>query len=211
MKHNSSVVHLQGLYTVLVGLALTEAITTLIDSKTDPPIHFEFIPYFLAYLVTLVPIAHGALRHLDVAYLENSSETPRRGALMVDWSLLFVEGCGLLVLALFIRHPETFLYIFTGLLAFDALWAFIAYLAFSPDREKWTTEAKWAAINFVAAFFLVIVVIVLDAFSRHNPISLYRWAIVLLVAFGRTVWDYTWCWPHYFPGDPSSHPPQQKT
>lgn len=208
MRHNSSVAHLQGLYTVVVGLALTEAITTLIDSKASSSIPFDSIPYFLAYLVTLVPIAHGALRHLDVAYLENSSQPPKHGALMVDWSLLFVEGCGLLILALFIRHPEAFSYILTGLLGFDALWAFTAYLAFSPERGKWTTEKKWAVINFVAVLFLVIVLIALDATDKTNPISTYRWILVLLVAFARTVWDYSWCWPHYFPEDP---PPQGKT
>jgi hypothetical protein len=59
-----SVGHLHGIYTVVVGLALTEAITKLIkpDTASFPPIHCELAPYFFAFLFTLVPIYQGNLR-----------------------------------------------------------------------------------------------------------------------------------------------------
>src|SRR5687767_6528182 len=83
MEPDRSVVHLQGLHTVVVGVALFIAINKLVDAEADVPTHFGALPYFVAYLVTLVPIYHRALRHLDVAYLEGDGH-PRAEALMVD-------------------------------------------------------------------------------------------------------------------------------
>ncbi len=70
MELERSVSHLQQLYTVVVGLALTVAITNLIDQAAPVPIRMAALPYFVSYLVTLVPFYHGALRHLDVTYLK---------------------------------------------------------------------------------------------------------------------------------------------
>jgi hypothetical protein len=186
-------------------VALSVAINKLVDASAAVPIHLDGLPYFVAYLVTLVPIYHGALRHLDVAYLQTGSGHPRAGALMVDWSLLFIESCGLLGLAVLIRRPEEFAYTFTGLLAFDALWAFGAYLAFSPpvvrkigERTERPAEQKWAIINFVAVFALITVMVALNAADAAKPVAVYRWVLVVSLAVFRTVWDYAWCWDAYY-------------
>jgi len=72
--------HLQGLYTVVVGVALTVAVSNLIDQDADVPIRVQVLPYFIAYLFTLVPFYHGALRHLDITYAEEGDYSPRSGA-----------------------------------------------------------------------------------------------------------------------------------
>jgi hypothetical protein len=100
--------HLQQLYTVVAGVALTLAITKLLDEKAAMPLRFDVIPYFLAYLVTLVPFYHGALRHLDITYFEDAQAKTKAGALMFDWTLLFLESCFLLGLALLLRSPKPF-------------------------------------------------------------------------------------------------------
>ena len=124
---------------------------------------------------------------------------------MVDWSLLFIESCGLLGLAILITRPEEFVYTFTGLLAFDALWAFGAYLAFSPTRNSQAgrqgqrpAEQKWAIINFVTVFALIALMVALSAVDATKPVETYRWIMVVTVAVTRTVWDYAWCWDAYY-------------
>jgi hypothetical protein len=206
VEANRSVAHLQGLYTVVVGVALSLSINRLVDQNAVVPIRVTSIPYFVIYLVTLVPICHGALRHLDVAYLENVSSQPRAGALMIDWSLLFVESCGLLALAVLISRPEEFSYVFAGLLAFDALWAFGAHLAFTPEAEEKPVEPrerppeqKWAIINFVAVLALLAIMVALHAVDTQKPVDTYRWILIVAVALARTVWDYSWCWNFYYP------------
>jgi hypothetical protein len=194
-----SVFHLQQLYTVVVSLALTVAITNLVDQAAAVPIRMAALPYFVSYLVTLVPFYHGALRHLDVTYLKDPAPQPRSGALMVDWSLLFIESCGLLTLALLISRPEAFSYTFIGLLAFDAIWAFAAYLEFSPDAREQRSEHKWAIINFVAVVVLIIAMVALHAVDPRRPVGTYRWVLVTTVASARTIWDYCWCWSYYYP------------
>ena len=115
---------------------------------------------------------------------------------MVDWSLLFIESCGLLALALLINRPVPFMFTLIALLAFDALWTLAAYLAFSST----TAEGKWALINFVVVIFLVGVAVYLDSVdSATKPVDTYRWVLVTSIAVARSVWDYAWCWSYYYP------------
>jgi hypothetical protein len=205
VEQNRSVAHLQSLYTVVVGVALSLSINRLVDPTAQVPVRLSYLPYFLTYLVTLVPIYHGALRHLDLAYAEDSPGRAKAGALMVDWSLLFVESCGLLTLAVLISRPTAFSYTLAGLLAFDTIWAFGAHLAFpSPlppnaqaPRDR-PPEQKWAIINVVAVFGMIVAVVALDAVDSKKPVDTYRWILLLVVAVARTVWDYAWCWDFYY-------------
>jgi hypothetical protein len=197
--------HLQALYTVVVGLALTVAITNLVDQEASIPVRFSVLPYFLAYLFTLVPIYHGALRHLDVTYLESLASEIRAGALMADWSLLFLESCILLAMAALLQRPETFSYVLTGLLAFDMLWGFGAHLAFSPRAADLRAELKWARINFFTVLILIGIIVFLDSLEgTEKPVATYRWMLILTIAIARTVFDYWWCWNYYYPGHESS-------
>jgi hypothetical protein len=158
------------------------------------------VPYFAAYLITLVPFYHGALRHLDITYFEDTRAKTKRGALMFDWGLLFLESCLLLGLAVLLPRPEPFSFALCGLLAFDCVWAFIAALAFSPETKEQRTEWKWALINFVIFCLLILTLLYIDSLDANlKPVDRFRWAGVLLLATARTVWDYAWCWTYYYP------------
>lgn len=190
-----TVTHLQALYTVVVGVALAVALSNLIDQQSSVPVRLEAVPYFVAYVFTLVPFYHGALRHLDIAYFESRTSHTKPGALMVDWSLLFIESCGLLALALLINRPIPFMFTLIALFTFDLLWAFAAHLAFSPTPPEIPAERRWAVINFVAVVVLVGTSIYLDSVdSEAKPVDTYRWIVVATAAVGRTVWDYAWSW-----------------
>ena len=68
---DNSVKNLEHLYTTVVAVALSLAIYQLIDT-TGGKIQFrlELVWCFLTFLVTLIPFYHGALRHLDITYIE---------------------------------------------------------------------------------------------------------------------------------------------
>lgn len=192
--------HLQMLYTVVAGLALTVAVTALIDKEQQVPIRSSLLPYFVAYLFTLVPFYHGALRHLDATYIEDNETDVRPGALMVDWSLLFIESCILLAIASLLQNSEAFSYSLVCLFVFDMVWGFGAHLAFSPKSVKLRPEVRWAIINLFTAGALVAVLVFLDSLDpTKKPVSTYRWILILTISIVRTIGDYYWCWSYYYP------------
>jgi hypothetical protein len=175
------------------------ALTELIDRASTIPIRLPVLPYFLAYLLTLVPFYHGALRHLDITYVQEASQRPRAGALMGDWSLLFIESCLLVAIALLVGRPAAFSYVLAFLLAFDTVWAFVAHLAFSAPGQR--AERKWAMINLVSAALLVLSIVYLDTLdAAQKPVATYRWVVLLTICGMRTIIDYWWCWSYYYPG-----------
>jgi hypothetical protein len=185
---------------VVAGVALTLAITKLLDENAPMPLRLDVLPYFVAYLVTLVPIYHGALRHLDITYFEDESAEAKSGALMFDWALLFIESCFLLGLALLLQKPVAFGWGLCIFLAFDCIWAFVAHLGFSPKKKESRTEWRWATVNFVTVCFLALALVVANAVeTKLGLLTSFRWILVLVVAVARTIWDYAWCWSYYYP------------
>lgn len=66
----TSVENLQSLYSLVVGLALANAVLKVARGELEPvPVDLTTLPLFLGFLVTLVPFYHGALRHLDATYI----------------------------------------------------------------------------------------------------------------------------------------------
>jgi hypothetical protein len=202
-QRHLTVAHLEELYTVVAGLALTEAITHLIDRQAKMvPIHYQVLPYFLVFVVTLVPLYHGALRHLDNTYLKEGAVIPRRGAFLVDWLLLFIEACSFFGLAILTDKPAVFSYAFLGLLVFDAAWAFGAYLAFSDRSAGFNEEAKWSIVNgcaVVALILMLVFIATIDESKSTLSVDNSRWIVLLTVAAARSIADYVWCWQFYFP------------
>lgn len=200
-KQENTVKNLENLYTVVIGLALTQAIILLIDSSNEGfPINFTYLPYFIAYLVTLVPFYHGALRHLDHTYIEHEGKDVRAGALMFDFAFLFVEGCILFSLAVLIKTPQFFAWGLVILFAFDIVWAFFAYLGLSPDGES-NAEIKWTAINIIAAAILIVVFTSFIKIYPPSPtnVEINLGLCILTIAFARTAIDYGSNWDFYYP------------
>src|SRR5262249_51531906 len=152
---------------------------------------------FVAFVLTLLPFYHGAMRHLDAAYLEVANE-PKTGALLADFIILFVEACFFLGLATVIAQPVYFGIGLTSLLVVDIVWGFFAQLAFS---SKYGPEAIWAKIN------LGTVVILCGAFYLEMGIGGLRLGdksvrfalLLLLICAVRTIMDYWRAWNIYYP------------
>jgi hypothetical protein len=140
----SSVRSLANLYSVVIGVGLSLGIVNLVDAAKAPiPVKLGLLPYFVSYLVTLIPFYHGALRHLDATYVEEGGRQVRSGGLLLDFLVLFLESCLLLALAVLLPSPQLYAWGLVALLSVDIIWGFLAHVAFS----KAGAELKWAYIN----------------------------------------------------------------
>lgn len=206
MKHTikesrkNSVKNLEYLYSTVVGLGLSLAIYNLINAAREQlPIKLDLLPFFFTLLITLIPFYHGAVRHLDITYVEHGGKHMRKGALLADFTALFLESCLLLALGVLLEKPLFFVWGLVLLFAFDAIWGFVAHLGFT-QKVKPKPELRWAIINLITAIFLSVYLVCF----RFMPSATYEsdpkiWGVVLCVAFLRSVIDYWWCWDTYYP------------
>lgn len=165
-----------------------QAILVLVTvAEDDPIVDYATLPWFVAFVVTLIPFYHGALRHVDEAYIFTRVR-PRDLTFLVDYLILFSEAGVLFLLALVIDEPQSFLYVFALLLLVDLAWAIMTHFLTNRFEEVRT----WATINFVSLLVMALIhwTPMLDA---AEPVYL----VVLAVL--RTAADYTFAWKFYFP------------
>ena len=191
-----SVQNLENLYSVVIGAGLSLAIFVVVDSGRSPvPLKLELLPYFLSYLVTLIPFYHGALRHLDSVYIENSGPV-RSGALLLDFLGLFAESCVFLALAVLLPAPQVFACGVVVLLLVDIIWGLLAHIAVSKQRA----EVTWAYINIITAVVLTLVLVLLGAFPPSHTASDVRLSVsILFITLARSAIDYGLNWKFYYP------------
>jgi hypothetical protein len=210
----NSVKQLSELYNVVTGVALTLAILKLID-PTAPwlswlPVKPENGLGFLTFIIIMVPFHQGAVRHLYATYIEDErSSRVKRGALALDFFILFGEACLFVAMAELIGKPNLFTTALIALLILDCVWGFLATLAFTGAQAQ-KAERKWSLINIITVGFLIGLYIVgpkiLGAWTAEMEI------LVIVVCFIRTVIDYYSCWDFYFPrSDDHSLPQRART
>lgn len=196
-----SVENLKDLYSIIVGVALSYAIYTIIDTHQKTiPVKFSLLPCFVAFIVTLIPFYHGALRHLDRTYVESGGKQTRGGALLADFLLLFAEACLLLILAVLLAAPGFFVWALATLFALDAIWGFAAHLAFTQDVGS-KPEVKWAVLNLITTAVLAVCLFELAFPPSALAANASLLPVVAIVTIVRTVLDYVLCWGFYYPED----------
>ena len=149
-----SVDNLQRLYTVVISLAVTEALRrTLLGLSGDDsaaPASVNQWLMLLSLIVTIVPFYHGANRYLDATYV-TKERSAKSNVLMVDFLFLFLEGATFFALAMLIKRVEAFYTVLALLLIFDALWVLWTSIPAVDEPEGASTFGAWAIINVVAA------------------------------------------------------------
>jgi len=188
-----SIDSLQRLYTIVVGLAVTEALRVFLIAQT-PPLQPWFANWrsLVVLLVTIVPFYHGANAHLDQSYLYGfaGKRREKRYALLLDFCVLFLEGVLFFALAVSLNDFSLSVRIFQAILLIDVLWALFVF--FTGDSSKDAKHAlKWGALN-VAAFAAVSGVL-----DSAQLVEAARPNWVLGIALLRTVVDYGICWDFY--------------
>jgi len=186
---------LQRLYTVVVALAVGQAITaflkdrnTLLDLRSADSV--AALPALLAFFITLVPFYHGMNRHLDRCYLEHDSG-PKQGALLLDFTIFFLESFFLLAASWAIRRG-LLTFLFLGLLLIgDCIWGVVSHLIHYAGGPS--TVLRWTLINLIAVA-IGLGVALTTVFGDAS-----RSWMLLVVALLRTVADYWSSWRFYFP------------
>lgn len=194
-----TVKNLQELYTVAVGVALVVAIEQLVRLPEGQQafVRMDALPAFGAFLSTLVPFYHGALRHLDQRYIEERGGSVRDGALLADFLLLFLEACMLLGIARVLADIHAVAWGLAILLVFDALWGGGIYLLFARGPKQWD-ELEWVRINLVAGPLLgagLFGLRFLSAGAATKTLMIALPASMIL----RSFLDYRRSWLFYFP------------
>lgn len=199
-SQTNSVRNLGNLYSIVAALGLSLAIYNLIDTASETiPFKFDLLPFFFAFLVTLIPFYHGALRHLDITYVEQGGKHVRKYALLIDFSALFIESCLLLALAVLLPKPIFFAWGLVALLIFDAIWVITAHFGFSQDVKP-KAELRWALINITTAIVLIIYLTIFNFVPNATYVTNLKLSIgIPSISLLRTVIDYIWCWDIYYP------------
>ncbi len=199
-KKTNSVRSLQTLYTVVIGVALSSATVNLISSGDLTQITLQSVLLFLSFSLTLIPFFHGAMRHLDDAYLENDNKHIKNGALLFDFLLLFIHGIVFVILSFFIKESITFLLVLLGILTIDVVWGAFAHFA-SSSKGSQNAEAIWVWINLVFISLYVVYLSHTDILSTGNYYQTNLAVIICVGCLLRTVVDYALGWKFYFPED----------
>lgn len=194
-----SVEHLQELYTVAVGLSLTVGIERLFPSELHGGLKGSTIAAFVAFMATLLPFYHGALRHLDRSYLQGGQSRGGGGYLFADFFALFAEACVFIAMAASLERPHRFLVLFLLLLILDIVWLeFYVRLAapvINPGNRSVTwADRAWVLVNTPFLFLGGTILAAGSAFP--SPTFVY---FVCALAVARTACDYAWSWNFYFP------------
>lgn len=210
-KQESSVRHLQQLYTIVSGLALSDAISTIFREDTLREEWLPVLSLLLAFVATLIPFFHGAMRHLDDAYLlDESAFKIRPAGLAVDFFFLFAEGLILFALAHWLGSPDHFISAAITLLVVDIVWAVISHLMsphtqlasveprllFRSPRRSGITHLQWVTNN---SFFVLILTGVWATSAAFNVSDSSFAVLVALTMILRTARDYHRSWSIYFP------------
>lgn len=198
-KLENSVRSLSNLYTVVIGVALSLAVARLVNGDAGlMATKVASLLLFAAFIATLFPFYHGAMRHLDDAYIENDNENIKDGALVLDFILLFVHGLVFVVLALLISKPNQFAWVLISLLTVDWLWGFFAHFAASSAMGL-SAELKWSIINILFVgfwgWYLVSHDIYLGQVQKVTSLAI----LILTTCVMRSLIDYIWCSRFYFP------------
>lgn len=198
-KKENSVRSLVSLYTVVMGVALSVAITNTINTDTglrSVPAVSLFL--FFSFIVTLFPFYHGALRHLDDAYIENESSQIKDGAIIFDVLLLLLHGIAFVVLSQLMKTPNEFAWILISLLSIDVVWGLFVHFGSSSSGDH-LAEWKWTIVNFVTICVGISYLVYHDIYFAplEDPLKL---AIpITAVCTIRTIVDYMWGKDFYFP------------
>jgi hypothetical protein len=195
----NSVRSLVNLYTVVIGAALSLAIAAAIDiNKGLQSLSVVSIWLFVAFVATLFPFFHGALRHLDDAFVENQNASIRPGALIIDFALLFLHALAFVVLSQLLKKPPDFAWFLIAVLTIDVFWGVFAHFG-SSSKGAWSAESKWAIINFFFIAALASYLITNDIYLGVDRDPQKSSVLIAIACLARSAVDYIWCRALYFP------------
>jgi hypothetical protein len=150
--HEKSFDSLQRVHAMIFALAIGEAvkrILTIDDSTHKVNLLYEYLPQFIALIITVVPFYHGTHRHFDDRYVFNEKPVVWKQFVFFDYFACLLTACMFFWLALAIKE-EVFFFIFTWMLGFNILWGFIVWGIHGAGTWKWATLNVLTVAIFLA-------------------------------------------------------------
>jgi len=188
------------LYGVVIALALTTAIGITVAPSGIAISPFELnernLALFGAFFVTVVPFYHGASMYLLKTYKQGHPSS-KKGAPLVDFFALAIEGVIFYAIASSIRNLQSFIIWFMFLFLLDIIWWGFTYFK-SPDinqAPKW-----WAILNGIMILFLISIA------GIQAELWMQVYTLIFAVAVFRTFLDYKLCYSFYFPPKRKNEP-----
>ena len=205
--------HFKRVYTIVVGLAITEAVRRLFPIvPTDLPV--PALCMFATFFLTLVPIFHGGDRSLDVKYASTSQDTlDERASYLWDVYMLLTTAILFVFIAEAIpqkvasgsdagSYPNAGLFYFfmAMMLVFDAFVLVVDRIK-SKGKANLAAYAIWIFINIALGFICAIASYILGPTNTLSPASdldIFGSTLsfqnlcycVLALSLARTVTDY---------------------
>jgi hypothetical protein len=131
---NGNVIHtvnfMQGAITIVMALALGEALKAFVVSRDDRPLQWERLPALLAFVFVFVPFFQSISQYLYLTYLNAQTAPPfRPGFLIFDGIMYILEAACFYVMAgaLAPRHWRHFYGAVLALMSIDMVWTVITY------------------------------------------------------------------------------------
>jgi len=199
LKLANSIKSLINLYTVVIGAALSLAVARAIDVNAGlTSVSGVSIFLFVSFVFTLFPFFHGALRHLDDAYVENVNPGIKRGALIFDFALLFMHALAFVVLSQLLQRPSHFAWFLITVLAIDVVWGIFTHFG-SSSGGSLSAEGKWTIINIIFIAIVSMYLVHYDIFLEYHQDALKLSILLAIACVLRSGVDYMWCSEIYFP------------
>lgn len=144
------------LYAVVVGLGLALGASQVVDvSRSGIPVIGENIPLFVAYLSFAFALAQGAVRYLDLVYVERALGPITLPRAILDALVDGIRMWWLIVLSLFIVRPVIFGYVLALVLITGFARTLIGRLLGVPPAAL---ELKFARVNAVMLVATLVIV-----------------------------------------------------
>lgn len=198
-KLENSIKSLVNLYTVVIGASLTLAVANAIDVHAGlGSVSSISIFLFISFVATLFPFFHGALRHLDDAFIESPNSNIKAGALIIDFALLFLHALAFVVLSQLLQRPAHFAWVLIVILSIDVVWGVFAHFG-SSSGGRVSAEWKWTIINFVFIAIIAAYMVSNDIYLNFAQDTLKHAVLLMIACLLRSAVDYVSCKDLYFP------------
>jgi hypothetical protein len=182
---------IQGAITIILALALGEALKLFVTPHGDSPMQWDRLPGLLAFLFTFFPFFQGMSQYLYLTYLNPATAPPfYPGYLMFDGAMNVLEAACFFVMsnALAPKHWRHF---------------YGAVLALMLIDIGWTALTMRRGIHVGAWFYIDIVIVVVVAamflYERNKPLSMRPVYVGLALLMTSTAVSYWLERDVYFP------------
>jgi len=163
----SAISSLKEIVTIVTGVTVTNGMAMFltggdyVNVKSLRDLSFQGIVLFLLLMANIIRFYHRNMRHLDTIYVEADSSwrVKEVGGKRVafDFFAIFGESLFFASLSFYLGRPTEFFAIFTSLLIVDVVWCLGGY-QYTPDRERFEHQKRWALNNTIAVFSLLAVI-----------------------------------------------------